>query len=162
MNKFEPMRLSDAEFRAAVRTMPLVSIDLVLVNEAGMILLGLRRNEPAKGMYFVPGGRILKNETTVQASLRISVAEVGVKYDVTLGKKLGVFDQIYNTNFFDEPAFGTHYIAMAFLLHVRGAVFGNMGASQFAQHSEYEWMAPRQAIADSRVHKYTKEYLTCL
>jgi hypothetical protein len=50
--------VSDDEFAQVVRLAPLVSIDLVTRNANGHVLVGLRNNEPAKGVYFVPGGRI--------------------------------------------------------------------------------------------------------
>src|SRR3954466_13792753 len=54
--------LSDAQFADVVRLAPLVSIDLVIRDPDGDVLVGLRTNAPAKGFWFVPGGRIRKNE----------------------------------------------------------------------------------------------------
>jgi colanic acid biosynthesis protein WcaH len=45
-----------------------VSVDLVLVRDGREVLLGLRTNRPAQGSWFVPGGRILKNEKRADAS----------------------------------------------------------------------------------------------
>ena len=56
---------------------PLVSIDLCLICN-GQILLGKRRNEPLKGIWFTPGGRIHKNETWQDALLRIAEVELGL------------------------------------------------------------------------------------
>jgi hypothetical protein len=39
---------------------PLVSFDLIIRDPDGRALLRLRTNDPAKGFYFVPGGRILE------------------------------------------------------------------------------------------------------
>jgi hypothetical protein len=50
------------EFAHVVRLAPLVSIDLVIRDNEQKVLVALRTNEPAKGVYFVPGGCILKNE----------------------------------------------------------------------------------------------------
>ncbi len=54
-------------FLAVVRDAPLVSIDLVLPDDVGRLLMGLRTNEPARGSWFVPGGRILKDEPLDEA-----------------------------------------------------------------------------------------------
>ena len=51
---------------------PLVSVDLIIENRLKQILLGKRVNRPAQGYWFVPGGRILKNETIKDAIKRIS------------------------------------------------------------------------------------------
>lgn len=57
------MWLSGDTFRMVVASAPLVSIDLVVENSAGELLLGERLNRPAQGFWFVPGGRVQKNET---------------------------------------------------------------------------------------------------
>ena len=44
-------------FKTVIGNAPLVSIDFCLVCE-GQILLGKRNNEPLKGEWFTPGGRI--------------------------------------------------------------------------------------------------------
>ena len=66
-----PMLLSPDDFYSVVRLAPLVSIDLIIRNARGEVLLGLRNNEPAKGFYFVPGGIILKQERLHEAFARI-------------------------------------------------------------------------------------------
>jgi len=60
-----------------IEATPLVSIDLVITGPSKMVLLGKRTKSPAKGYWFVPGGRIIKNETINQAIKRISEVEVG-------------------------------------------------------------------------------------
>ena len=76
------MPLSTDEFHSVVRLAPLVSIDLVIRNSRGEVLLGLRNNEPAKGFYFVPGGIILKQERLHEAFARILKRETN--YDASL------------------------------------------------------------------------------
>ncbi|MDC0088706.1 hypothetical protein OAI12_01675 [Porticoccaceae bacterium] len=49
-------------FRSVIENTPLVSIDLCLVCD-GQLLLGKRNNDPLKGEWFTPGGRIRKNKT---------------------------------------------------------------------------------------------------
>ncbi len=44
-------------FKTIIDTTPLVSIDLLLRNAQGQILVGKRVNRPAQGFWFVPGGR---------------------------------------------------------------------------------------------------------
>jgi NUDIX domain len=41
------------------------------------VLVVLRTNEPAKGVYFIPGGRIRKTETVENAFMRILKNETG-------------------------------------------------------------------------------------
>jgi 8-oxo-dGTP pyrophosphatase MutT (NUDIX family) len=69
--------LSDVQFADVVRFAPLVSIDLVIRDPDGAMLVGMRSSAPAKGFWFVPGGRIRKNETIRNAFARILKAETG-------------------------------------------------------------------------------------
>jgi colanic acid biosynthesis protein WcaH len=54
-------------FSTVIESTPLISIDLVVKNNLGQTLLGQRLNKPAKGFWFVPGGRILKDESLATA-----------------------------------------------------------------------------------------------
>jgi colanic acid biosynthesis protein WcaH len=71
--------LNKQEFTEVIDRTPLVSIDLVVENEKGEKLFGLRTNRPAKDYWFVPGGRILKNEKLDDAFSRLTLNELGVE-----------------------------------------------------------------------------------
>src|SRR6185436_5223511 len=85
----------------------------------GRALLGLRKNEPAKGTFFVPGGRITKNETIQAAFRRITLAELGSEKDLSQARFAGSYDHIYETNVFGKPGFGTHYVVLAYELELK-------------------------------------------
>ncbi|MCX6928056.1 MAG: hypothetical protein NT154_33320 [Verrucomicrobia bacterium] len=61
-------RLEPQDFETVIRSTPLIAIDLVVRSADGRVLLGRRRNEPAKGCLFV----VLADEVTspVQDALR--------------------------------------------------------------------------------------------
>jgi len=96
-------------FKTVVENTPLVSIDLCLVCD-GQVLLGKRTNEPLKGEWFTPGGRILKNETWQDALLRIVEMELGLSgiavEDFSL---MGMWDHFYNNSAVDQDI-STHYV----------------------------------------------------
>ena len=73
------MFLSQEDFATVVRATPLISIDLIVENERGEFLLGQRTNRPAQGYWFVPGGRVQKDETLAQAFERLTLAELGLR-----------------------------------------------------------------------------------
>jgi colanic acid biosynthesis protein WcaH len=75
--KKEDSMLDAQTFKTVIENTPLVSIDHCLVCD-GLLLLGKRTNDPLKGEWFTPGGRIHKNETWQPALLRIVKAEVGL------------------------------------------------------------------------------------
>src|SRR6266436_8013404 len=100
------MHLSRDEFIAIVERAPLISIDLIVRNCSGQVLLGLRKNEPAKNSWFVPGGRIYKDESIETAFRRISQGELGFCQPVEDAFFLGVFEHLYPTNFAEKNGFG--------------------------------------------------------
>jgi len=70
-----PRFLSHAEVDTVIRLAPLIAIDLIIRDARDQVLLGLRKNEPARGCYFVPGGMIVKNERLADAFARLAKNE---------------------------------------------------------------------------------------
>ena len=147
--------LSDEEFKQLIRIAPLVSIDIVIENERGQILLGKRVNQPAKDMLFVPGGRILKLETREQAFHRL-LDEVSVHAPFTSARLLGVYDHIHDSNYYNEPNLSTHYTSIVYHLRV-GSESVRRGDNQ---HSFLTWKTLSDAEKCSEVHQFAKNMLT--
>ncbi len=138
------------EFREVIRNTPLVSIDLLLRNPEGSLLLGERTNEPAKGLFFVPGGRIRKDEKIAAAYSRLLLTETGLSIPFAQARLFGVYEHFYETNALGDPAFGTHYVVLAYELRI-----GNdQPISLQDQHSTVLW-APRFT---DRIHPYNEAY----
>jgi len=146
-------RLPLNEFLEVVIRAPLVSIDLIVRDDDGRVLLGLRRNAPARGYWFIPGGCIRKNETLDVAFGRIALDELGVTAQRADAHLLGVFDHLYDENAGDLPGFGTHYVVLAHALPQGIAV-----TPPPEQHSEYRWLSVEALLADPQVHEYSKAY----
>lgn len=132
-----PRLLSDNDFAHIVRHAPLVSIDVVIKDPEKNVLLGLRRNEPARGKYFVLGGVIRKNETIREAFARILKAEVGFQTSLNEAKFLGVFEHFYETNRFESLDYGTHYVVLACELNLKQRLLVEMDS----QHLNVRWMS---------------------
>ncbi len=143
------------DFLHVVAHVPLVSIDLIIENQLGEVLLGMRRNEPAAGFWFVPGGRILKNETLDHAFVRISQNELGIALPRNSAQFLGVYEHFYETNAGKEPGVGTHYVVLAYRLSLDS---DSLYLSTGDQHDQYRWLTPEQAIDDISVHENSRAY----
>lgn len=74
------MFLRHEDFATVVRSTPLISIDLIVENTPGEFLLGKRLNRPAQGYWFVPGGRVQKDEPLHVAFERLTETEPGVTF----------------------------------------------------------------------------------
>ena len=144
--------LSDQEFLRVVDATPLVSIDLILRNARDEVLLGRRLNRPAKDSWFVPGGRIRKNERVREALHRISEREIGVLIEEA--ELLGVFDHIYEDNFLGVEGVNTHYVVLGFAARLRDGV----KLTPDDQHGELGWWSVSEILASTAVHENTKAY----
>jgi len=152
--------LPAAQFAQACEALPLVSIDLVLTDEAERLLLGLRSNTPARDWWFTPGGRIRKNEPLAEARRRIAAEELGLP-DTALRRAtlMGAWDHFYPDSAFDA-GISTHYVNLALWLPLSSAEVAGLSlpAGQGEQHAGWQWMPLTQAEADDAVHPHVRVY----
>ncbi len=147
------MWLEPERFLSLIESGPLVSIDLVVRDPAGRILLGRRRNRPAQGLWFVPGGRIGKDERLDAAFRRIVGAELGLEVAREDTAFLGVFEHFYPDNALGAEGVGTHYVVLAHAWQVEG-----MPPIPEDQHVASLWMSVPELLAHPEVHENTKAY----
>lgn len=145
--------LSPEAFKSIVRDTPLVSLDLVVRNNAGEILLGLRTNKPAQNSWFVPGGRINKNETLDAAFERLTAVELGCALARREASFVGVYEHFYADSAVDD-AISTHYVVLAFSL----IWTGDLMHLPKSQHSAYRWLTPGAMAMDMTVHANSRAY----
>jgi 8-oxo-dGTP diphosphatase len=101
----------------------LVGVGVVLV-ENGRLLLIKRGNEPGKGLWAVPGGKVRIGETLKAAAQREAVEETGLNVDV--GDVAWVGEHLTDTH---------HIVLIDFYAKATG---GELAASDDAE--EVEWV----------------------
>jgi colanic acid biosynthesis protein WcaH len=148
------MWLDREKFLAVVEHAPLVSIDLIVRGPDRRVLLGKRTNEPAKGCWFVPGGRIHKSERLEAAFRRICLNELGKPFASCDARFLGIFEHFYATNFAERPDIGTHYVVVAYEL-TPAELPDKLPADQ---HGEFRWFDVETLLNTELVHAHTKAY----
>jgi colanic acid biosynthesis protein WcaH len=151
------MWLDTQTFQAVVASTPLVAIDLVLMNPRGEVLLGLRVNRPAHGCWFVPGGRIRKNESLDSAFRRITRDELGRTFERANARLLGVYEHFYRDSVFANAGAGpdTHYVVLSYRLTL--ADDETLQPSP-EQHQQYRWWPLAELRCSTRVHENTRAY----
>ena len=141
-------------FQTIVDKTPLISIDLIVRDDSGRILLGQRLNRPAQNYWFVPGGRILKDESLACAFKRLTQNELGQTFNIDDGELLGPYD-----HFYDDYVFGTdvstHYVAIAYVLKVSNALDALPVGEQ---HGGYRWFDIESIKNEEKVHLHSKWY----
>ncbi|WP_261885151.1 GDP-mannose mannosyl hydrolase [Vibrio pomeroyi] len=148
------MFLSKQRFSQVIESAPLVSIDLVIEDESGQVLLGERLNRPAQGFWFVPGGRILKDEKLDDAFARLTLEELGRELQLSQATLLGPYTHLYDDNVFGNE-FSTHYVAIAYKLTVARS---QLKLPRNIQHSQYSWFDKDELLTSDKVHLHTKWY----
>jgi colanic acid biosynthesis protein WcaH len=160
------MKLDGQTFKIVIDSTPLISIDLVVRDVSGRILLGQRINRPAQGFWFVPGGRILKDESLVDAFKRLALNELGIGLQISSARYLGLYEHFYSDSIYTDGQKGvdisTHYVVNGFEVILP---FGeNSDANNFLlclpekQHGEYHWFTEGELMASDQVHVHSKWY----
>lgn len=140
-------------FKTVVASTPLVSIDLIVRNSQGQVLLGLRNNRPARGFWFVPGGRIQKDERLENAFRRLVEVELSAKAEFDKASFIGPYQHFYPDNFSGDN-FSTHYVVLGYELTL-DIELNDLPADQ---HQDYRWFTVEELLASEQVHQHTKDY----
>lgn len=168
-NLQNPVFLSEGDFRQAVASLPLISIDICVTDPSHRLLIGLRNNPPARDWWFTPGGRIRKNEAQEQAMQRIACGELGMTADSFVHLRprmqlMGAWDHFYPDSAF-SPDISTHYVNMPYWLPLSWAELELLNlpfGGNDAQHTEWQWMAVTEAAEHERVHWFARPYANWL
>lgn len=147
-------KLDLTTFKQVVASTPLISMDLIVQNDESLVLLGYRNNRPAQGYWFVPGGRILKDENFEVAFSRLSETELGACYALSQAEFLGPYEHFYQDNFSGEN-FSSHYVVLGYKITWNGGQFYELPSEQ---HCDYRWWSVEDLISSNEVHDNTKAY----
>ena len=99
------------QYRAITDVMPILCVDLILTNENGEYLLVKRNNPPLQGEWWVPGGRVFKDERLAEAAARKLQEELSLT--VALEGPVGYCEYFFKESPFGSPT-GYHAVALIF------------------------------------------------
>ena len=103
------------EYKKILENMPICCVDVVIRRGDNAVLLVKRRDEPAKGLWWFPGGRLLKKEQLEAAAVRKVAEETGLEIEIE--KTIGCYETIFDTGPLGI-ATGTHSINITFLANL--------------------------------------------
>ncbi|HDY72638.1 MAG TPA: NUDIX domain-containing protein [bacterium] len=133
-------------YKKIQEVLPICCVDLIIKNGKGEFLLVKRKNRPAKGQWWVVGGRVKKGETLERAALRKAKEEVGL--NVILEKQLGAKETIFKKGIFGE---NIHTINVIFLANIKGKKKIKLDS----QSTDYRWFKKIK----TNWHAYLKKVL---
>lgn len=107
--------ISEKLYQEIHKNMPITCVDIILKTlEYGFILIK-RNKEPAKGQWWLSGGRIFKDERLEDAAKRKVKEETNL--EVRTLKKVGVYETIFKEDPFGHGK-GTHTINICYLAEI--------------------------------------------
>ena len=112
-------QIPESLYKQIMEVMPILCVDLVIMHE-GKYLLLKRKNEPAKGLWWVPGGRVRKGETIEKATLRKAKEEIGVQVRVIA--TAGYYEDSWRASVFGKGE-GTAVLSIVVLASPRSLKF---------------------------------------
>jgi colanic acid biosynthesis protein WcaH len=136
-----------ADWQTIVANVPIVSVDLLIRTDDGL-LFGKRTNEPAKGYWFPPGGRVRKGETREEAVHRVAREECGLEVDIV--ESLGAFEHLYETAEASGVG-GKHYLANGYVV--------DRTEGEFRRDDQHETLTTFNNPPEP-LHEYVQAYLT--
>jgi colanic acid biosynthesis protein WcaH len=137
-------RIPEAAYKEFHRSMPIACVDVLLISKSSFLLMK-RKNAPARGKWWFPGGRILRNELLADAVRRKILEETGLQADKpTL---LGVEETLFPDGPFGDS---THTINVLFR-----AETDQNDVVLDGQNDEYGWFE----YIDKKWPKYIQEIL---
>ena len=149
MEKFK--KIPAEKYKEILDLMPICCVDFIIKKD-DKILLVRRKNKPMKGLFWLPGGRIYKNERFEDAVKRKALEECGLK--VKIDKKLLAYDFMNKDSPFDNLESGVHSISIVFLV---SSVDKDPKIALDSQSSDYKWAGKTDKEISSDLMDILKE-----
>ena len=108
------MFIKEDLYKEIIKSVPILCVDLLIYLDDKYLLVK-RNDNPLKGEWWVPGGRVLLGEDCISAAKRKLSEELGIH-----SNNLRIYG-IYE-DYFEESSFGTHQyhtVSIVYLLEVK-------------------------------------------
>lgn len=126
------------EYKIIMENMPILCVDLIIQKDK-RILVGLRKDQPLKEEWWLPGGRIFKNERLREAVIRKAKEELNLK--VIIEKELGTYEMMEEKGLFGDLKTGIHTLSVVFQVYPLNEKEIKLNES----HEEYKWISPKDS-----------------
>lgn len=142
-------------YASVVRDTVVCCVDIVLVRRnpatgQRQCLLVERASEPAKGLWWWPGGRLLKGETFFAAATRKAQQETGIT-NVKPIQVLGIWNTFFPTSHWDTDSIkGTQTVNPIVLVEIDETMEQDPNVKLDAQSENFKWISlnPKENAAE--------------
>ncbi len=140
-SKAETSKIPSSLYELIVDVLPISSVEAVILKDDKLLFLR-RKNNPVKGQWWFPGGRIRKGETLREALIREVKEETGL--EVIKSELVNVYSRIFDKR---------HDISIVYLCSCKGTKI-----DLNAEHSEYKYFKK----LPTNIHPYLIEVINDL
>lgn len=109
--------IPEKEYKKIIQVLPILCVDVIIVNEKKEYLLVKRKNEPLKGEWWVVGGRLEKGEAAERAAIRKIKEETSLR--VSCLNFVGYYEGWFDKNAFGVPG-QLHTVSIVFSAVIEG------------------------------------------
>ena len=138
--------ISNKIYKQILENMPIVTVDLLVVNNKNEILLFKRNNKPCKNIFYTPGGRVLKNEKIFDGLVRKMKEELDLEVTKENVSYCGVIEEFFDDSIYENIS--SHCVNSVYLYKLNDINKIKLDK----QHCEFRWFK----INDTNLHKFVK------
>jgi colanic acid biosynthesis protein WcaH len=125
-------------YNKIIDVLPIICVDGFIFNDNNEVLLLKRLQYPAMNEWWVPGGRVLKNEKLINAINRKIKEEINLEFEIV--NQCGITETIFDKK---------HTINICYLLKLIG---NNIPEINYSEHSEYGWFNLNNLPSELNIH----------
>lgn len=126
------MIISASKYSEILESMPICCVDIIIEHSGEFILIHRKQSEDFGGLWWIPGGRIHKNETWENAVRRKALEETGINVEVIKqGKSYEAFEKSH------KAESGIHCITTVF---VATPIDNNFVVKTDSTSTGYKWV----------------------
>jgi len=125
------MFIPEDDYLKIIEVIPIPCVDLLIVHQRRCLLLR-RNNEPGKGHYWFPGGRIFKMEKLSDAAIRKAKEEINLKC------KFEKIISVEETIFEKQGQMSTDIHTINICCYLTAESISNMKIDKY--HDEFIWV----------------------
>jgi len=143
--------ISDEQYNQILELLPICCVDVAILHNSELLVIKRGENETYGGMWWIPGGRVLKGECWHTAVKRKALSETGL--DVEVVRKIQSYEE--------PEASGKHFVTTLFVTSVKGEPNVKLDNTS----SDYKWVDQmdntwhpmlKEMIRDAEVFKCPK------
>jgi colanic acid biosynthesis protein WcaH len=124
-------------YQQIIKYTKIPTVDFIFLDSNKNILLWLRNNAPLQWTYYLPGWRMHKNETILQAAKRKAKEEVSVSIDISKLQFVWIYDDNFQDSMFQWVS--SDFLACIFVYHLKDIDKDSINEDK--QHSEFKFFS---------------------